>query len=237
MYRFYSVCLVVPALDEAGKIALTLARVPRCIDAIVVIDDGSRDGTAGLARQVPDARVRVLEHGTNLGVGRAVATGYGFALRHGYDIAVVIGADGQMHPSDLEPLLDAVVDGADYAKGNRLTRARHWLHMPPDRLAGTLVLSTLTMLATGLYRVFDSQCGYTAIRCSLLPDLALDDLLDRYGYPNDLLVRLARAGAKVVDVPVRPIYGPGTSKMRIPQVVGPISGLLWRAIAQRLSAT
>lgn len=225
---------MIPALDEAPRIAATLRGVPAYVDAIVVVDDGSGDGTVEAATRTGDPRVTVVSHAANRGVGRAVATGYAAAVAAGADVVVVIGADGQMDPADMLALVRVVASGeADYAKGNRLARARNWLAIPPLRLAGTLALSVLTNLATGSWTSFDSQCGYTAISREALRGVPLDRLFDRYGYPNDLLIHLARSGARVKDVPVRAIYGPGTSKMRIAAVWRPLCGLLWRGFLAR----
>jgi glycosyltransferase involved in cell wall biosynthesis len=233
MYHGQKIAVVVPAYDEEARIGSTLCSVPAFVDHVVVVDDGSADGTVEHALAVRDRRVEVVRHAENRGVGSAVATGYGRALALECAIAVVIGADGQMDPRDMRPLVDAVAGAhADYAKGNRLAHLDTWWRMPPERLFGTLVLSLATRLATG-YRTLDSQCGYTAVRAAALRRLPLRDLYPGYGYPNDLLIQLARSGARVRDVPVRAIYAPGTSKMRIPRVVGPLCRILGRGLAGR----
>ena len=108
--------------------------------------------------------------------------------------------------------------------------------MPLARFLGNVALSSLTRLATG-YRLFDSQCGYTVASRAALGAIDPDAMFARYGYPNDLLGRLARAGARAVDVPVRPVYGPGwRSGIRLTTVVYPILFLLGRAFLLRLRA-
>jgi len=83
------------------------------------------------------------------------------------------------------------------------------------------VLSHLTRLASGYTHLFDSQCGYTAASRRLSRPFAAGPVFPRYGYPNHLLVRLAAVGARVVDVPVRPVYGPTwRSGIRISRVLG-----------------
>jgi glycosyltransferase involved in cell wall biosynthesis len=230
-----TVCVVVPAFDEAERIESTVRTVPRFVDRIVVVDDGSGDGTAEVAAAVDDPRVTVVRHGTNRGVGRAISTGYAHALAEDFDVTVVVGGDGQMHPGDMRALVETVLEGGfDYAKGNRLLRREGWLDMPLTRLFGTLALSVVTAAVTGYWRSFDSQCGYTAIGRAALERVPLDELFPRYGYPNDLLSHLARQGATVRDVAVRIRYGPGTSKMRIPRVILPISGVLFRSLFRRV---
>ena len=228
--------VVVPAFDEAPRIAGALAGIPAFVDRILVVDDGSGDDTAAEARRSRDERVELLSLGANHGVGRAIAAGYAAALRAGADVVVVIGADGQMDPSEMLRLVHPLVRGeADYVKGNRLLRLDGWRQIPPLRLAGTLALSVPTSVSTGYWHTFDSQCGYTAISRWALERIPLDRLFPRYGYPNDLLIHLARVGARVKDVPVRAIYGPGTSKMRIREVVPSLCGILWRGFVGRLA--
>jgi hypothetical protein len=108
--------------------------------------------------------------------------------------------------------------------------------MPLSRLCGNVALSFLTRLATGYPHLFDSQCGYTAANRRALGTFLGGPLFPRYGYPNHLLALLGAAGAAVVDVPVRPVYGPDwRSGIRIPRVIGPVSSLLLRAFVRRMA--
>ena len=199
------IAVVVPAYDEEVRIGATIASMPACVDRIVVVDDGSRDGTGEVVRASVDPRVKLIAHASNRGVGAAIVTGYRAAFAEGHDVAIVMGGDGQMDPNELVSLATPVVAGrADYAKGNRLAH-RALSVMPLYRRLGNAVFSALTRGATGL-DVSDSQCGYTALSRSAASRLDLDALWPRYGYPNDLLARAAGAGLRVVDVPVRPIY-------------------------------
>jgi glycosyltransferase involved in cell wall biosynthesis len=230
-----TVAVVVPAYHEADKIAATIQSIPTFVDRVIVVDDGSRDDTAGIARGLGHPRLEMIVHAENCGVGAAIATGYARALALGIDATVVMAGDGQMDPADLPRVLAPVVDGsADYAKGNRLAWPGGWRQVPPVRLAGSVALSWLTRLASGYWHVFDSQCGYTAASRRALEVIAAAPMFARYGYPNDVLARLGAAGARVVDVPVRPVYGPAwRSGLRPAHVAWPITRLLARAIARR----
>jgi glycosyltransferase involved in cell wall biosynthesis len=236
MFRGHRIAVVVPAYNEAAKITRTIRSIPGFVDHVLVIDDASRDDTARLAARTRRRGMEVIRHGHNRGVGAAIASGYARALELGADVTAVMAGDSQMDPADLAGLIGAVVIGqVDYAKGNRFLWPHTWQVMPPSRLFGNVVLSHLTRLASGYWTVFDSQCGYTAANRRALASIAAGPTFARYGYPNDLLVRLGRAGLRVQDVPVRPVYGPDwRSGIRIAKVIGPLGQLLLRAIGQRL---
>jgi glycosyltransferase involved in cell wall biosynthesis len=231
------IAVVVPAFNEADKIARTIRSIPGFVDHVVVVDDGSVDGTSRVAARSGRRGLEVVVHPSNRGVGAAIATGYGRAVALGADATAVMAGDAQMDPADLPRLLAPVLAGdADYAKGNRFAWPGCWRHMPLSRFAGNVILSALTRLACG-YRVFDSQCGYTVASRAALLAIDPNAMFARYGYPNDLLGRLARAGSRIVDVPVRPVYGPGwRSGIRLTTVAYPILFLLGRAFVLRLGA-
>jgi glycosyltransferase involved in cell wall biosynthesis len=210
--------------------------VPGFVDHVIVVDDASADGTGRIARRSQRRGLEVLAHECNRGVGAAIATGYACALAGGADVTAVMAGDSQMDPADLAALVDAVVTGkADYAKGNRFAWPGVYRIMPPQRVAGNVVLSYLTRLASGYGHVFDSQCGYTAANRRALHAILGGPMFARYGYPNDLLIRLAAAGARTQDVPVRPVYGPDwRSGIRLGRVLGPLTTLLCRAMLARV---
>jgi hypothetical protein len=130
-------------------------------------------------------------------------------------------------------LAPVVKKKADYAKGNRFRYAEVWRMMPKGRLIGNIVLSMLTKISSGYWRIFDSQCGYTAISRRALEAINCR-LFARYGYPNDILARLRSVGGTVHDVPVRPIYDGQPSGIRLWTVVYPILFVLIGSMARRL---
>lgn len=234
MYRGARIAIVVPAHNEARLIRGTLASIPAWADRIIVVDDGSDDETFKLASASDDLRVAVLRHRRNAGVGAAIASGYRAAFEDGADIAVVMAGDGQMHAEDLPALLEPLVERkAAYAKGNRLRWPNARAAMPTTRWVGNHVLSLLTRLATGL-KVEDSQCGYTAISREAAAVLERQRWWHGYGYPNDLLGRLGRAGLAVQDVCVRPIYGEEQSGIRLRHITLTIPWVLVRVLLARL---
>lgn len=239
MYRQLQVAVVIPAFNEQRAIGEAVATVPAFVDRVIVVDDASTDATAATAQAAAEARggcVDVVVHEVNRGVGGAIVTGYRRALATGCDVAAVMAGDGQMDPDDLPAVLDPIADGdADYVKGDRFRHPDVWTAMPPARIVGNVVLSAATKLTSGYHHVWDSQCGYTAIHRRALEAVDLDDVWSRYGYPNDLLSRLHVAGARVVDVPVRPIYGPHWKSGINLGTAPPLSWVLLRSWGNRLA--
>jgi glycosyltransferase involved in cell wall biosynthesis len=230
------VAVVVPAHDEEQLVGTTLGGIPGFVDSIVVVDDGSADATAERVRAFGDARVVLVEHERNRGVGAAIVTGYKRALEDGADVVCVIAADNQMDVDDLATLVAPVARGeVDYAKANRLFTGQAWNLIPHTRYLGNAVLSMLTKIASGYWHVADSQSGYTAIARSTLAVLDLDRVYTGYGFPNDLLVHLNVVGARVRDYPSRPVYGVGErSGIRYHKVAPRISWLLLKGFFWRL---
>ncbi|HUF01622.1 MAG TPA: glycosyltransferase family 2 protein [Gaiellaceae bacterium] len=230
------VAVVVPAYDEERLVAETLRGIPSFVDRIYVVDDGSSDGTVASAEAVGDARVAVVRHERNRGVGAAIATGYQRAREEEIDVTCVMAADSQMDPAELETLATPVARGeVEYAKANRLVTGEAWTVIPRTRYLGNAVLSLLTKIASGYWHVADSQAGFTALSLEALRRLDLARLYPRYGFPNDMLVHLNVQNARVRDMPSRPIYDVGErSGIRLRAVVPRISWLLFKGFWWRL---
>lgn len=214
--------------------------MPSFVDEVLVVDDASRDATVELAEAAGRASglcISVLRHRDNRGVGAAIATGYRAGRARGADVIAVMAGDGQMHPDDLAAVVRPIVRGeAAYVKGNRLRYPGAARLMPTARLVGTAALAFLTRHASGLAQLGDSQCGYTAISARAVDALDLDALWPRYGYPNDLLGALARAGLPVEEVTVRPVYRGEASGLR-PWHLATIGYVIGRVAYRRLAAS
>jgi glycosyltransferase involved in cell wall biosynthesis len=229
------VVVVVPAWEEAPRIARVLRGIPGWVDSIVVVDDGSVDETTRVAQDIDDARVEVLRHQRNRGVGAAIVTGYRRALSRGgapSDVLAVMAGDGQMAPSDLQGLVDPIARGeADYVKGNRFRAPDVKRKMPAARRLAGLAFSWATSRAIGV-TVSDSQCGYTALSRRACEGLDLDGLWPGYGYPNDLLSQLALRGFRIGEAPVQPVYADEVSRLKA-RHVPVVAGLVARAWLRR----
>jgi glycosyltransferase involved in cell wall biosynthesis len=233
------VAVVVPAWEEAPRIARVLRGIPPWVDRVIVVDDASVDATSAVASGVADPRIEVLRHERNRGVGAAIATGYRRALAGTGgpgDAYVVMAGDGQMDPVDLPRLVDPIARGeADYVKGNRFRAHDVKRSMPVARRWAGLAFSWATSRAIGA-PISDSQCGYTALSRRACERLDLDGLWRGYGYPNDLLSQLALRRFRIAEAPVRPVYADEVSRLKL-RHVPMVAALIARAWLRRVRAS
>jgi glycosyltransferase involved in cell wall biosynthesis len=202
-----------------------IGRIGPEVSLIIVVDDACPEGTgAHVSASAQDPRIVVVRNEANVGVGGAVLHGYRVALQRGADIVVKIDSDGQMDPALLPRIVHPILERlADYTKGNRFFNIEDVRSMPAIRLFGNAVLSFLTKLSSGYWTIFDPTNGYTAIHRSALELLPLDKIDNRFFFESDMLFRLYIAGAVVVDVPMRAVYGDEQSQLRVRNVVLPFA--------------
>lgn len=199
------ILVAVPALNEAevlGRVLESLSSVQPLRD-VVVVDDGSRDDTAAVAR----ARgCYVLRHVINRGQGAALQTGITFAVREGADIVVTFDADGQHQASDMPALLAPIVEGrADFVLGNRFLSGTS--NVPPFRAVVLHVARLITFLTSGM-RVGDTHNGYRAL--SRRGAQAIHLRQDRMAHASEIYDQILRARLPFVEVPVTIRYSDET---------------------------
>jgi glycosyltransferase involved in cell wall biosynthesis len=193
---------VVPAFDEEGAIG-TVVEELRAFDPeidVVVVDDGSSDGTAAVASAAGAAVVRLP---FNLGIGAAVQTGFRYALEHGYDLAVRLDGDGQHDPAQLPRLLEPLARGeADVVTGSRFRRDEDdedGYRPPFARRIGISWFARLVSLLSG-QRVTDTTSGFQALNRSGIALFASEYPSD---YPEvEATVLLIKHRLRLVEVPV-----------------------------------
>jgi len=201
MYKSLSVAVVIPAYREAGRIAGVIRELPDWIDHIIAVDDGSNDDTAGAARSVNDARLKVLQLTENQGVGGATIAGFNQAAELGAEVIVKMDGDGQMDPNGLPAMIDPIRLGeADFTKGNRFLHTRALVQMPFIRRLGNVGVSFLAKMASGYWSNFDPTNGYLAMHRSVWQMLDQPRLQRRFFFENSLLLELGLCRAVVRDV-------------------------------------
>jgi glycosyltransferase involved in cell wall biosynthesis len=179
-------------------------------------------------------RVVAISHRTNRGAGGAIKTGYLAALVDRVDAVATIDADGQMDPLILSSLLDPIVEGdIGYVKGNRLIHEEYRDEIPPFRLVGNGILTFLTKIASGYWRVMDPQNGYTVISREAPKVSNIEYMYEGYGYLNDLLIKLNVSDIRIADVPTTVEYSEEESHIQYSSYIPKVSlllltGFLWR---------
>lgn len=237
VYKNHTIAVVVPAYQEENLIGDTIQSIPQYIDRIFIVDDGSKDSTVTIANQFAknNSRILVTQHGKNRGVGAAIVTGYKQALYEHIDITVVMAGDNQMDPVVMPSLIEPIIQKrAEYTKGNRLLNPDYRKGMSKWRFTGNTILTFLTKFASGYWKLMDPQNGYTAISIKALERINLDSIYPRYGYCNDLLVKLNVFGFRVMDVEIPARYGIEKSKIKYGNYIPRVSWLLFRDFFYRL---
>lgn len=173
-------------------------------------------------------RVVPIQHGDNRGAGAAIKTGYLRALEDDVDIVTVLDADGQMDPNIMDRFLDPIVEGkAEYTKGTRLLSREYRREMPQFRLFGNFVLTFLTKIASGYWKMTDPQNGYTAISNRALREAQVEEMYEYYGYCNDLLVKLNAQNVRIADVGMQAVYGDEQSSIDYGEYIRNVSWMLF----------
>lgn len=192
------VLVIIPAYNEeksVGKVIADLRRFCPEYD-VVVINDGSRDNTAAVARA---AGAQVIDLPFNLGIGGAMQTGYLYAYRNGYDIAVQMDADGQHEPGELPKIMAPLLAGeGDMIVGSRFVAPTGY-RSPVGRRMGIWFLSFLLRLLSGQW-IKDTTSGFRAVNREIIRLFA-------HYYPTDypepeVLIVLDKLGFRILEVPV-----------------------------------
>ena len=197
----YRALTALPVYNEVEHVSAALDGALNYSDAVLVVDDGSTDGTSEVLAARDD--VRVLTHPRNLGYGAALRSAFDFALRRRYDALVTIDCDGQ-HQPQLIPRFVETVHEADIVSGSRYLRKFPGDSEPPfERRRINQVMTEEINRRLGL-NLTDSFCGFKAYRVPVLARFCLTD--NGYAMPLELWVQAARLGLKIVEVAVPLIY-------------------------------
>lgn len=193
------VCALIPVYNEASHLRAVVKGCLKHVEAVFVVDDGSTDGSADLARA---AGAVVLRHPRNLGKGVALKTGFREVLRdRAWDAVIVLDGDGQHHWDEIPKFLSAMNEGNyDIVVGNRMKDVRS---MPVERTMTNWLSSRVLTALTG-QKIRDSQCGFRLVKTSVLRNLVLKTR--KYDTESEMLVEAARKGFRVGDVPIQTIY-------------------------------
>lgn len=207
--------VVIPAYNEERRLPVTLAAVLPWLEArgpsfeLILVDDGSQDGTLALMREWAGKHpaVRVVAQSPNRGKGRALAEGVKVACGR---LVLVSDADFSTPITELGKLEEAISAGADIAIGSRAKRGARIEHSQPFYrvlMGKTFNLVVQALILPGLW---DTQCGFKLFRSEAAHDLFAALTTDRFGYDVDVLYRARRRRLRIAELPVRWINSPET---------------------------
>jgi len=202
-----SVGAILPALNAARFLEEVVGEI-RALHPdlrVLVVDDGSTDATADVARRTG---AEVIVHETNQGKGQALKTGYGWAQQENLDWVFTMDSDGQHLPAEMQGFIDAAaLEKLDVVVGTRMARTANmpWLRKKTNQFT-SWVISRLAGCP-----IPDSQNGYRLYRVDCLRGLVLKTT--RYDAESEILVRLARRGYRIGSAPITTVYGDETSSI------------------------
>jgi dolichol-phosphate mannosyltransferase len=210
--------VVLPTFNEADNIPTVLARVRAAMPdaSVLVVDDGSPDGTADMAEKVGVelGGIEVLRRTTKAGLGSAYRAGFTHGLAQGYDVLVEMDADLSHDPDDLPALVGAIQLRADLAIGSRYAPGGTTPSWPWRRRFLSTWGNIYTSLMLGL-GINDATSGFRAYRAEMLRRIDLESVrAEGYGFQIEMAYRVVKRGGKVIEVPISFVDRErGTSKM------------------------
>jgi dolichol-phosphate mannosyltransferase len=199
------VVMVVPTYNERDNLEWIVSRVRAAVPEVdvLVVDDGSPDGTGDVADRMAagDRQVTVLHRDQKTGLGAAYLHGFRVALERGYDVVGEMDADGSHQPEQLPALLEAL-RGADLVIGSRWVRAGSVVNWPLSRKILSVGGNVYARMLLGI-PVRDVTAGYRLFRRTTLEAIDLESVQSAgYIFQTDLAFRTVRAGLRVVEVPI-----------------------------------
>lgn len=215
--------VIIPAYNAAATIVNLIEKTALHIEKqdVVVVDDGSEDQTAALAKK---AGVSVLRHHHNRGKGAALKTGFGYAIDNGYAAVITLDADLQHDPRFIPDFVAKSREDVDVLIG---TRKRNPRNMPFNRWLTNHVTSVIISVLAG-QSIRDSQSGYRWISVEVLKRIKL--VSERYDLEPELLIKAGRLGFRTEDVFISTIYTQGKSYINPLGDTERFIHLMWRSL-------
>ena len=216
MHSNLKIAVAIPCYKVEQHLEQVVLGLPLFVDTVLLIDDHSPDGTPALVDRlaVTDPRILAVHHATNQGVGGAMKTAFRKAIQLEADVVVKLDGDGQMDPTYIQPLVEALTE-AEFAKGNRLFDRQMLRRMPAVRRMGNMGIGFMVKAASGYWNVSDPVNGFFAIRTSTLQRMDMARVADRYFFESSMLIEMHYAGARIAEVPMPAIYGDEKSNLNI----------------------
>lgn len=239
MSRAVRSLVVLPTYNEADNIVEVLDRIRLATPAsqVLVVDDGSPDGTADIAERWGDENggVSLMRRAAKAGLGSAYRAGFAYGLEHGFEILVEMDSDLQHDPAALPSLIGAVENGADLAIGSRYVPGGEVPEWKWSRRVISQGGNLYASIVLGM-KVRDSTAGFRAYRATVLERMNLGAVrADGYGFQVEMAYTVKRLGGRIVEVPIT--FGErkrGASKMSYKIVIEALLLVTWWGIRDRV---
>lgn len=200
-YKYTGCCGVIPAYNEEKGLEAILSEVPIYLPQTIVVDDGSTDRTAEVARSYASKGIITLKNEYNMGKALSLKKGIDFALKVGYNVIVAMDADRQHLPEEIPLLLDKVYnEGFDLVIG-----ARNFDKMPFANKYANIYDSKVVSLITR-QKIRDSQCGFRAMRSRIFTEGKLNLTWKRFTLEPQMTIEAILKGYKVGFVDISTVY-------------------------------
>jgi glycosyltransferase involved in cell wall biosynthesis len=217
------ILVIIPAYNASSTIRKLIQGISEFIGKkdILVIDDGSDDGTGNSAEE---AGAVVLKHERNKGKGEALKSGFDCALERNYDAVITVDADLQHNPESIPDFIRISGGSVGIVIG---TRKRNLKIMPFARWLTNHLTSTIVSVLAG-QSIRDSQSGYRLISTHILRRIRLQS--EKYDLESEILIKAARQGFQIGELPIETIYGQGKSFINPLIDTGRFISLMWRSL-------
>ena len=199
--------VIIPTYNEKENIEKIICKV-RSLEGdfhILVIDDGSPDGTAGIVKSMMSefpGSLFIIEREGKLGLGTAYLAGFKWALEHGYDFITEMDADFSHNPDDLPRLIEACRNGADVAVGSRYCKGVNVVNWPIGRLLMSYFASVYVRRMLGV-KIYDTTAGFVCYRRRVLETIDFDRIrMKGYGFQIEMKYTAYKLGFKIAEVSV-----------------------------------
>ena len=191
-------CVIIPTYNEAKSITNLISQIRSQNLEVIVVDDGSSDDTAKIARQ---CGAITIQNQNNEGKGTSLIKGFDYALKNDFDAVITMDGDGQHLPEDIPYFMRlAKYSDSDILIGNRMHKTRNmpWVRFVTNRLMSRFI----SCLAK--QRIFDTQCGFRLIKKDVLKKVRL--ITSKYETESEILIQAARLGYKINSLAVKTVY-------------------------------
>lgn len=213
------ILVIIPTYNEADNILKIIPEVLKNSSGdrdynILVVDDNSPDGTAGLVENLNNEKVNILKREKKNGLGTAYLAGFKYAIKNGYDYVFEMDADFSHDPKYLNIFIEKIEAGYDLVIGSRYINGISVLNWPLRRLIMSYLASVYTRVVTGL-NVMDTTAGFMCYRVESLKQINLDEVKSNgYSFQIEMKFKFFKKGFRIFEVPILFIYRrEGESKM------------------------